>query len=297
MRVFRVQVKFMSKIESLSLSLFDRVHRRLAPRQFKRSQQQRVIDMALRTWGGASPPADHALWREAMFKQTSGSHESVQVRFATHPDVPILVRLGTADPNPFRQVFLEAQYADLRTLLPDALTILDVGANIGYTALWFAMHFPDAAICAVEPLADNIERIRLQLDGARLNHRVQVIAAAADIRAGSADFYTYEDGFFHTSGSLIADAQHRARAAAVECVTLPDLIARAGWAKADIIKIDIEGAETRLLTDGAALMRPLLETTRAFALELHSPEAETAARTLFDGWRAVRRGEITCFTR
>ncbi len=280
-----------------SLTLMERMYRRLAPAAFKQSKQRQSIARALAAWGGANLPADHPLWREAMFKRQSGLKGEIDVRFNAHAGIPILVRPGTADPNPFRQVFLEQQYDCVRAAGITPHTILDLGANVGYSAVWFAMRYPHAKICAVEPLPANVERIRRQIGAAGLSDRVQIIQAAADAAPGQAEFYTYEDGFFHTSGSLIADESHRVTAAVVECVTIPQLIARAGWDHADMIKIDIEGAETRLLTVGADVLRPVLESTRVFPVELHTPEAAAAADTFFAGWERVQLGETTCFYR
>lgn len=284
--------------KSETLTLWDRLYRRAAPEAYRRAEQRRAIRAALAPWGGANLSVDHALWREALFKhKNTSSSDDLTVYFNSHAYIPLKIRTGTADPNPFRQVFLEQQYQDVIALAPDARTILDLGANVGYTAVWFAIRFPAATICAVEPLPENVGRIQRQIAAAELIERVTVIQAAADGAPGQAEFFTYDDGFFHTSGSLIADTHHQRAAALVDCLTIPQLIERAGWTSADVIKIDIEGAETRLFTEGADVLRPLLDSTRVFAVELHTPEAEAAARTFFSGWRSIQRGEITCFHR
>lgn len=48
--------------------------------------------------------------------------------------------------------------------------IVDVGANIGLTAGWFAFHNPGRKIYCFEPLADNVRLIRLNCPSANVRH-------------------------------------------------------------------------------------------------------------------------------
>jgi FkbM family methyltransferase len=89
------------------------------------------------------------------------------------PDIPhpIWLRSGTSDLWTFKQVFAHRDYsiqsAPQHRLLRDRYDglvasgcrplIIDCGANIGLSALWFASQYPKARIIAVEPHPGNFE--------------------------------------------------------------------------------------------------------------------------------------------
>jgi FkbM family methyltransferase len=55
--------------------------------------------------------------------------------------------------------------------------ILDAGANIGASAVFFAMHFPRAHIVALEPALDNFELLRANTSGLDIDARCAAIGA------------------------------------------------------------------------------------------------------------------------
>jgi FkbM family methyltransferase len=120
--------------------------------------------------------------------------------------------------------------------------ILDLGGNIGLSALWFAWNYPGAEICTVEPIPDNLAILRLNVE---LNSpAITVIAAAAGPADGTARFPVSADPRLHSN--VIASPQtDRTVDAAVWGV--PSLMLRMGWESIDLMKIDIEGGERELL--------------------------------------------------
>jgi len=89
----------------------------------------------------------------------------------TLPDypAPIFLRSGTSDVTTFLQTLIARQYGfhgfaqeetvkhRYKTLLARGKRplIIDCGANVGLSAIWFAKNFPAAQIYAVEPSAEN----------------------------------------------------------------------------------------------------------------------------------------------
>ena len=86
----------------------------------------------------------------------------------------IAFRPNTSDGAVIRQIFVEKQY-DLRTLpswrriqsIHDAIVasgrtplIIDGGANIGASVVWFGAMFPKAEIIAIEPAEANLPLLR-----------------------------------------------------------------------------------------------------------------------------------------
>ena len=75
------------------------------------------------------------------------------------------MRFGTVDPFIYRQVLVDREYA-AATDAPGL--IIDGGAHIGLTSLFFAQLFPSAQIIAVEPQKDNFALLSANTAGLRM---------------------------------------------------------------------------------------------------------------------------------
>jgi FkbM family methyltransferase len=78
--------------------------------------------------------------------------------FAALPEIttPLLFRGSSSDVWNMQQVFLDRQY-DVN--IGEPRTILDLGAYVGYTAVYFANRFPTASIISVEPPGSNFDTL------------------------------------------------------------------------------------------------------------------------------------------
>ena len=168
------------------------------------------------------------------------------------------VRLQGSDMDVVHQIFSARDY-DLSWCLPYKLhiqavcnrllergmtpLIIDAGANIGASTLWFALNFPGCHIFAVEPDHRNFEILRrnvgavpnITLFNAALWDSPAVLSMVSDNEPGWACRVTEK-------GNDERD---------VPSVTMPELLARDETFKPVIIKIDIEGAETGLFRSNA----------------------------------------------
>jgi FkbM family methyltransferase len=232
-----------------------------------------------------------------MFKKPMGRQEELEITFNSHPHVPILVRTGTADPNPFRQVFLEQQYREIPQRASHANQILDLGANVGYSSIWLAMMYPQASIYAVEPLADNFARLQQQVRAAGLVDRIHPLEAAISLRDRREAFYQIGEGFHHTGGSLIADAQHQQVIGQVNCLSLPSILDCFGLSTVDVIKFDVEGIEGKLFTDPPRAVHDIVSACQVVAIEPHGPENSRIVHDFFSsrGWRSSTFSEIVTY--
>jgi FkbM family methyltransferase len=149
----------------------------------------------------------------------------------------------------------------------DAKVIVDVGSNIGLSVLYFHICCPDALIVAVE--ADPETFRRLELNTKPLS-RVRLVNVAVAGKTGTVDLYS---GAHSWEASLYPKAGlHRPRR--VPARTLDDLLRSIGVSDVDIVKLDIEGAETEVLPRSSAI-----QSARVIAFEYH---AEYAKLTLFE---------------
>lgn len=122
--------------------------------------------------------------------------------------------------------------------------VLDLGANIGATALRFATHFPEARVIALEPHAGNAALARRNTAGLAVELRVAAIGASpGTARIVNPDAKEWE----------FRVAEH-GTGEAVAVTTIPALLeeaARDGCAPF-ILKCDVEGAEEFLFDADSA---------------------------------------------
>jgi len=168
-------------------------------------------------------------------------------------------------------------------LLRPGSVLFDVGANVGYyTLLGSRVVGPTGAVVAVEPASRNLALLHrhLELNGVG---NVRVVAAACAERAGYAAF---EDGVNTAEGHLAgADVSIVPAQATVRTVTLDELAA-SGPRAPDVVKIDVEGAELRVLQGATGLLqrhRPVL------LLSVHSAALRDACLGLLGGFGYTAR--------
>jgi FkbM family methyltransferase len=180
-------------------------------------------------------------------------------------DVRLLVRANDgADAFIHSEVF-EHEYYALPLATPPA-TILDLGANVGMTAVYFSRVFPGAALACVEPIPDNLRLLKknLELNGIE----AAVFAAAVDV----ADGHTVMELDRRDYGHRIAVAPRRGDWARIEvaAVSVPTLRRQLGWDRIGLLKIDIEGHEAALLSDRC----DWLDCVDALCIECHGAYGE-----------------------
>ena len=125
--------------------------------------------------------------------------------------------------------------------------ILDLGANIGASAIYFQRRFPDAHIACVEPSPGNLAMLERNR---RLNGlSVTIFDCAVGTESGATAFYDTADPSCCT---LLPGNRDRASQFIVSLITVPEIMACMGWDHIDLLKIDIEGYEKLLLADSPA---------------------------------------------
>lgn len=197
----------------------------------------------------------------------------VQAYTVPGKDLTVLIRHDNVqDGFVLREVFGRidsyAVPASVRGHLGDVRKIVDLGGNIGLTAIKFLREFPTAELVAVEADPANLPVLEGNLAINGLASRAQVIAAAAFTESGTIGFAAGRAG-----ESRIADPDDPV---AIEVPTIdifPEL------ADADLLKMDIEGGEWPILTDARFADTGL----KALCMEYHthmSPDASPSAAVI-----------------
>ena len=149
-------------------------------------------------------------------------------------------------------------------------TIFDVGCNIGYTALLALIQNPKKQIVLVDPNPVALQNAALNVINNRLGSRVQYLTAfVGDKLDDTVKFYTVGSG---AAGSMYASHAETASAMnsfmEVNTVTLDYMYEYYGI-KPDLVKIDVEGAETLVMKAATKLAK---ETNCTFFIEMHNVE-------------------------
>ena len=205
---------------------------------------------------------------------------------------PVGLRRGSSDLAVFFQVFVLEEYAALGAL-PAVESVLDCGANVGYSAAWFLSRFPAARVVALEPDPENFAMLRQNLEP--YGDRATTIRGALwshNTRLAMRD-HGYRDGREWTR-------QVRECApgepGGVDGFDMPTLLQRAGFARLSLLKIDIEGAEVVVFAAATGAWLPRVD---AIAIELHEDSSFGPAEPVFrralqgSGFRFRRSGELT----
>ena len=174
-------------------------------------------------------------------------------RFSTY--IPgfgwLTVRKGSSDLNVIRQVFRSREYdlSDFKQFeriqrcyddlckLESFPIIIDAGANIGATSIWFARKFPKAKILAVEPDAANAACLRANV--AAIGN-IEVVEGAIGSTPGFAAIINKVDEAWAFRTARVDQKE------GVRIYSVSELVESRPCARLFIVKVDIEGFEADL---------------------------------------------------
>jgi len=179
----------------------------------------------------------------------------------------VWLRHGSTDAQVLDDTFVGLYHLPPRELKPGDV-VLDLGGNIGLTAAHFAALQPGCRVVCVEMDAGNAQMARRNL--APFGPRCTVFQAAAwDADTTIAYSGTKEWGFHALDPAAPAAATRTARAARVESI-----LAELGIDRVAFAKVDIEGAEARVLAAGASWLSKI----DAIKVEYHAPATRDSMR-------------------
>lgn len=214
----------------------------------------RIVDRTMRrsnTYGLV--PAIRLSWRDRV-----PAAEPIDLE----PDgysAPLRIRLGGSDLRTFDHVIIDVGYTPPFAIDPNV--IVDAGANIGLSSVWFARRHPEATIIAIEPDPENF---------ALLEHNVAPYPNIRCVRAAlwsSVGEVNLVDPGIGSWGFRVGQSDDAAPTDGhgVPAIDVPALLDRFGLDRIDLFKIDIEGGERELFRDPSAW----LDRVDVIAIELH----------------------------
>jgi FkbM family methyltransferase len=159
-------------------------------------------------------------------------------------------------------------------------TILDLGANIGLSSVYFSRHFPGAEIVCVEPIPENV---RLMKQNFYMNSvRATVVEAAIDPMDGSVLMELEQRDYAH---KVVANAGSATRATlTVKALSVPTLLQQLAWDRIGLLKVDIEGHEAALFARNCSW----LNLVDAMCIECHDGFSEVDLEKLANRFAFLR---------
>lgn len=213
-----------------------------------------------------------------LIKDERASNICVDMRFlGSH----LSMRIDDSDIRVFKQIFVDNEYDSLN--LPEtANTIVDLGANIGLSALFFLKKYPNAHIIAVEPDTINFEFMKRNLED--YSNHVALIKAAIWPSDGEVSLVEHDESneglgaWGYRTETLTEGAE-----GSVSAISIPTLMNQFSMDFIDILKVDIEGAEYELFEKD---YESWLDKVGLIIIETHDrfkPNSEAMVRNALNG--------------
>jgi len=133
-----------------------------------------------------------------------------------------------------------------------ALTIFDLGANVGVHSITLCRLLPQARVVAFEPSARTRRLLEWNIRSNGLEGRVAVEPYAVSNVRGSAEFFEMDDDAY---SSLKDTGRKRLLGkSTVALETLDHYVVSRGIRQVDLVKIDVEGFETEVIEGGMRML-------------------------------------------
>ena len=217
----------------------------------------------------------------------------ISTKMVNVPEVeyPMTVRVGgSSDPKVFDQIFIDREFEPLVERVRDPRVIVDLGANVGFSSVFFLNVFPNAFVLAVEPDPENAAICEQNL--APYGDRARLVKAAVWDKP---DKLVLSRGTFRDGNDWATEVRQArpGEIADVEALDIPGILQMCPVPLIDLLKIDIEGSETALFREHTGW----LKSVGNICIELHNSEAglviEEALRRF--RFKSVRSGEYNMY--
>jgi FkbM family methyltransferase len=185
---------------------------------------------------------------------------------------PIYLRLKTSDMLTFVHVFLRSEY-DVN-IAKTPTVIVDAGANIGLTSVFYANKYPGAKIIALEPEYSNFTLLKKNVAAYG-----NIIAINKALWGENTTLEIVDPGLgkwgFQTRKRNVEETD---RKKAIESITIDKLMNDNMLSHIDILKIDIEGAEKEVCESSSAW----IDKVGMMAIELHDRHKIGCSRAFYN---------------
>lgn len=174
-----------------------------------------------------------------------------------------------SDYNVFKQIFNFEEYKivlslyKLNILNDEKPVLIDAGANVGYTSLYFLNSIPNLQIFSIEPSESNMNIYKQNIALNNFEQQVKFyMNALAEVENKN---FTINNTFRDGKDWSISTQENKD--GILKGITINEIIKNNNLNKISILKIDIEGAERFIFNKNNNL--DFLKITQIIAIEIH----------------------------
>ncbi|WP_080237127.1 FkbM family methyltransferase [Spirosoma rigui] len=179
---------------------------------------------------------------------------------------PVTLRKRSSDALVFEQIFINKEYFELIDIIQlneiPVSTIVDLGANIGLSAVFLHTYFPEASFVCVEPDKENFDILKVNLLGIS-----NIVTYQKAVWSEQKNIYlnrNFRDG---KDWSISSSENNSGAYSQVDTITINNILQDNNLNGIDLLKIDVEGAESELFKNLGQVN--FLEKTKVIAIEIH----------------------------
>jgi FkbM family methyltransferase len=202
-----------------------------------------------------------------LFMTLYGKQKLLKLKYKTFIH-PIYIRNKTSDVPTFTQCIIDESYNLNLGIEPN--TIIDLGSNIGLSAVFFATRYPNAKIVCVEPELQNFDLLcmntfnfknvkGIQKGVWHRNAKLKVIDTAGSNWGFTVEETDSNDG--------------------INAITINEIMSQENIETIDVLKIDIEGAEKYLFNEN---YESWLSKVKVIIIELHDKSMPGCSKSFFN---------------
>ncbi len=199
-----------------------------------------------------------------------GKKGSIRIPGIKHP---LFFRPKSADRSSMWEIFIQRDY-DIAypKFWESPKVIIDAGANIGFTSVFFANQYPEAKIYAIEPESANFELLKKNL----APYAPHTLALQNAIWTEKAYVKVVDKGF-GARGFMIEETNEQDEEALL-ALSLNSLVQEYQLEQIDILKMDIEGTE-KFLFEGD--VEAWLPKVKCLVVEFHDFRLPGCSKSIF----------------
>jgi len=182
----------------------------------------------------------------------------------------ILLRTGTSDFRLYHDIFFNSQYNI--SLQENPKVIVDAGANIGLSVLFFAHKYPNAKIIAIEPESSNFDLLK---------HNTRNYPNIICLKKGlwyKKCFLKIDDTSIDKWAFTLTEVEENEGKDLIDAISLDDIFLMYGLSKIDLIKIDVEGSEKEIFEH---ISVDTLSKINAVIIETHDRMKDFTTKAVF----------------
>src|SRR5690554_1835485 len=180
---------------------------------------------------------------------------------------------NSSDYGMVKQVLIDGEYKVATTFFNaqniQPKHIIDAGSNIGSTTIFFKNIFPESKVYCIEPDNDNFDLLKFNVSSYVSDGSVKLYKAGLMAKSGLSLSVTDE---FRDRSSCARQVLVSEKTSNLKSITIADIVKENKIDTIDLLKIDIEGAETFLTEEDSDVS--FLNKTRCIAIEIHDEVAD-----------------------